>query len=326
MTLASLKYTKITGRFADLVGDLNTDSDELPDELWCDGGTITFTPSVSEITLTGESPQVKAKVRPITVTVDSLGYLTYNGQRRVYVESSKNPAKGRVNWTWRVDFAVTRGEQNVPFDSFSFIADADSDLASLTPVDTSPGVITLKGDKGDPGDDGTGSAVPSVLSVNTQTGNVTLTADDVAQGTAFKKYSVGEQAKLAAVEAGATNNTDADINGLADARIAANTGLVRTTGAQTLAGPITFSVAPVVPDASFATGKINGFTAAVRSIVLGILAEFGVRPTIYYTTPTATRTAIPGYSGPYKWDSADNVGVGDPVNSVSADRVEDRPA
>lgn len=326
MTLASLKYTKITGRFADLVGDL-TDNDELPDELWCDGGTITFTPSVSEITLTGESPQVKAKVRPITVTVDSLGYLTYNGQRRVYVESSKNPAKGRVNWTWRVDFAVTRGEQNVPFDSFSFVADADSDLASLTPVDTSPGVITLKGDKGDPGDDGTGSAVPSVTAVNTKTGNVTLTADDISEGVAFKKYTVGERAKVAAIEDGATNNTDADINGLADSRIAANTTIVRLTGNQTVAGVKTFSSAPIVPDASFAPAKVSGIDAYIDARITAMLAAYGVRPTIYYTTTSAARTIPTGYTGgKIVWDSADSVGIGDPVNSINGDRVEDRPA
>jgi hypothetical protein len=58
----------------------------------------------------------------------------------------------------------------------------------------------------------TATVTAPVTSVNTKTGDVTLTQDDVNDGTTYKRYSVTEKTKLAAIAAGATaNSTDATL-------------------------------------------------------------------------------------------------------------------
>lgn len=57
----------------------------------------------------------------------------------------------------------------------------------------------------------------SVASVNSKTGNVTLTQDDIASGSTNKAYTGTEQTKLAGVETGATaNDTDANLKARAN--------------------------------------------------------------------------------------------------------------
>ena len=52
----------------------------------------------------------------------------------------------------------------------------------------------------------------AVNSVNTQTGDVVLTQDDVLDGTTYKQYSLTEKNKLAGIAAGAEVNVNADWN------------------------------------------------------------------------------------------------------------------
>jgi hypothetical protein len=52
----------------------------------------------------------------------------------------------------------------------------------------------------------------AVSSVNTQTGDVVLTQDDILDGTTYKQYSLTEKNKLAGIAAGAEVNVNADWN------------------------------------------------------------------------------------------------------------------
>src|SRR5690606_1655409 len=58
-----------------------------------------------------------------------------------------------------------------------------------------------------------------------------------------------------------------DFNTAADARIAASTTVVKTTGNQTVGGTKTFSSAPSVPDGSFSIAKVSGLQTALNGKV-----------------------------------------------------------
>lgn len=275
MALVTLKTTVITGCVGELIGD-GSDVDELPDVPSPGyGGTITFTPLANEILLTAENPKRKLRVRPIVCQVDTNGYLLYNGLQRVTIPSSTNmglvPGVGafRSGWTWHVTYNVTRGGNNlVDFEPFDFIADEDDDLSLLTPVSSSPGTIVLKGDPGLPGG-GPGGGVASVNSItpDATTGNLVLTQDGVPNGAAAVQFTNAMNTKLAGIEALANATTDAHVIALADTEIANATTVVKTTGAQTIAGVKTFSAAPVVPTNSFPVAAITGLDQHILDVV-----------------------------------------------------------
>jgi hypothetical protein len=149
---------------------------------------------------------------------------------------------------------------------------------------------------------------------------VTLTLDDIPDTPAKVAMTPAERAKLAGIIAWTQAQIDARANAVIDAR----TDLVRTTGNQTIAGTKTFSAAPVVPDGSFAIAKLIG----LGQWFVDRMKEWGHRPIVRYVSTTTPRTLPPLYpaTDPIIWDSADLVGIGDPVNSINGDRVEDRPA
>jgi hypothetical protein len=152
---------------------------------------------------------------------------------------------------------------------------------------------------------------------------VTLTLDDIPDTTAKVAMTPAERAKLAGIQAGARGHRHRSTHG-STAVIDARTDLVRTTGNQTIAGTKTFSAAPVVPDGSFALAKVIG----LGQWFVDRMKEWGHRPIVRYVSTTTARTLPPLYpaTDPIIWDSADLVGIGDPVNSINGDRVEDRPA
>lgn len=135
-------------------------------------------------------------------------------------------------------------------------------------------------------EDGTFQVPPSsgggggaVTSVQGETGDVVLTAADVG---ALPSSYVAPVVSVAGrtgpvvlskgdVGLGAVDNTaDADkpvsaAQAAALAGKAADTAVVKLTGAQTVAGVKTFSSAPVVPDDSFPTAKVAGLVAALAA-------------------------------------------------------------
>jgi hypothetical protein len=83
----------------------------------------------------------------------------------------------------------------------------------------------------------------AVSSVNSQTGVVVLGADNIAESATRKWLTAAERVIIGGA--------------------AADSAVVKLTGAQTIAGIKTFSSAPVVPDASFAQAKVSGLAATL---------------------------------------------------------------
>ena len=136
---------------------------------------------------------------------------------------------------------------------------------------------------GTPG--GGGGAVDSV---NGQTGVVELTSEDIevtADGEPTgRNITQSLQVQFDVIYQFADNFNDAlqgkadtshthtasdvtDFNTAADARIAASTTVVKTTGNQTVGGTKTFSSAPSVPDGSFSIAKVSGLQTALNGKV-----------------------------------------------------------
>lgn len=266
--LTKLTYTTITGNLGAIVTD-SADATDIPD-FKALTGTVTFTPAVSVVRVDGvdvDAPRTLV-LAPITATLDTAGDIALHGVKHVKLLALDNPylgfdlAQGAPTYT--VSFNVQL--DGVKFDiapyAFNTIAGATRDIAALLPVASSPGVLTIRGLAGPEGPAGDGA----VDSVNGGTGHVILTLDDIADGVARAAMTTGQATKLSGIATGATANPDSQINTLADARIAASTTVVKTTGAQTVAGVKTFTSKPVVPDDSFASTKISGFTAAVQAL------------------------------------------------------------
>ena len=150
---------KVTGRYTSALMDAV--SNPIPAT-----GTITFTPQADYILSPNKATLLST---PIIAVLDSQGYLStaetskttqryirdirgayipkYRGINLQATDGETNP----TNWTWKVDFDLTVGDQKVKQESFSFSLPAGSeiDLTTVTPV---PGVAwysTIAGPKGD---------------------------------------------------------------------------------------------------------------------------------------------------------------------------------
>lgn len=148
---------KVIGRFVVVAPD-SDDVDTDPD-LVALKGIVTFTPAVDKVLSATE------QIFPVAVKayLDSEGYLTYKGERGVYLlspESDINPS----DWTWTVSFDLKYGSTEIDIDSFPiaippYIAGPDAenpdvgstavDLAASSPIPSSPGNAITKGDPGD---------------------------------------------------------------------------------------------------------------------------------------------------------------------------------
>lgn len=128
------------------------------------------------------------------------------------------------------------------------------------------------------------------------------TLDDISAGVTNRHFTTSDETKLDGIAVGASaNSTDAallsrpnhtgtqtastisDFGSAADTRIAAATDLVRTSGAQTVAGTKTFVAAPVVPDGAFTISKVTGLQATLDS-----KAETSIGSTIQGSNYTLT--------------------------------------
>ena len=150
---------KVTGRYTSAL--LDAVSNPIPAT-----GTITFTPQADYIL----SPNTATVLStPIIAVLDSQGYLStadtskttqrymrdirggyipkYRGVNLQATDGDTNP----TNWTWRVDFDLTVGDQKVKQESFSFSLPAGSeiDLTTVTPVPGVSGYSTIQGPQGD---------------------------------------------------------------------------------------------------------------------------------------------------------------------------------
>src|SRR5690606_35112184 len=110
----------------------------------------------------------------------------------------------------------------------------------------------LEGEKGDPGE------IPDVENF--------LTAEDLAGYVTSGDLSSALAGKADTSHTHTASNIT-DFNTAADARIAASTTVVKTTGNQTVGGTKTFSSAPSVPDGSFSIAKVSGLQTALNGKV-----------------------------------------------------------
>ena len=137
-----LTYTKITGTFVAVVGDLIEDEDALPNSRPLEG-TVTFTPEAERLKIGGESPRIIAP-KAIVAEIDSDGALSLNGAKGVYLLSSDSPGLSPTGFTYRVSFSLTLDGESVAFRSYSiFVTGEAVDLTELTPVDASAGTVTV---------------------------------------------------------------------------------------------------------------------------------------------------------------------------------------
>ena len=137
-----LTYTKITGTFVAVVGDLIEDEDALPNSRALEG-TVTFTPEADRLKIGGETPRIIAP-KAIVAEIDSDGALSLNGAKGVYLLSSDSPGLSPTGFTYRVSFSLTLDGEAVAFRSYSiFVTGEAVDLTELTPVDASAGTVTV---------------------------------------------------------------------------------------------------------------------------------------------------------------------------------------
>lgn len=297
--LTLLTYTKITGNLVGQVADSN-DADDAPQYVPLTG-TVTFTPDAPQklVRVLGGDKHRTVALTPVVATLDSAGDITTAGNKWAKILSPDNPyldIDGEP-FTYTVTFNVALNgvAVTIPAYSFNAVSGATLDLADIVPVVKSAGVITTKGPQGNPGPVSNGiGIVDQVNSVPPDVnGDVTLTLDNIPETSTRVAMSPAERSKLSGIAAGATQNTDTAINALADARIAASSVIVRTTGNQTVAGVKTFSSAPIVPDASFTPAKISGLDAYIDArIATGGGSSGGVLTNT--VAPAITGTATTG--------------------------------
>ena len=177
---------------------------------------------------------------------------------------------------------------------------ADSKISALTPATTPLSgteiIPVVQGgvNKRTTIDDILANDTDPVTSVNTFTGAVTLTQDNVGDGTTYKQYSATEKTKLAGVATGATaNDTDANLKARANhtGTQLASTISDFTTAAQTAApAETTTTVGTLISGATGKTTPVDadslGLSDSAASNVLKKLTWANVKATLktYFDT------------------------------------------
>lgn len=127
--------------------DIQGDSDRLP-ELAPIGGSLLFRPSRRSVRLIDPPPYVTYFLEDVRAYLDEFGVLRDDdGEVGVVLVSPFSSGLAEQGWTWEVLFSLEGGHT---FESFSFQIQPDEtkDLTELTPVDSSPGTITVMGPPG----------------------------------------------------------------------------------------------------------------------------------------------------------------------------------
>ncbi|WP_238840625.1 hypothetical protein [Prescottella equi] len=133
--LQPLEYCKVVGRFVATVAD-GVDTDDFPDAVALQG-SITFTPSLRSIKVATASPDPATVLpTPITVTLDTDGYVSWRGKRGVFLvapTSATNP----VDWNYTVTFDLALGSQRLQYPPFAI--DAPVYVPGSDPADPDSG-------------------------------------------------------------------------------------------------------------------------------------------------------------------------------------------
>lgn len=154
----NVPYGKVVGRFGVAIGD-GIDSDVYPDTT-PPTGTVTFTPTVPKVLVaTGAPDPITLELQPITATLDSSGYLTFNGQQGVWLVATDSTVTNPYGWTYTVQYNISYGGGVIDKSRFDIAvptsnlttASTWTDLTKATPVPTSTGNLITKGDPGPAG-------------------------------------------------------------------------------------------------------------------------------------------------------------------------------
>jgi hypothetical protein len=154
------------------------------------GGTVTFTPSVTQLIHTGSNVIILAQ--PITVALD------VNGAFTTKLVATDDIDLNPQDWTYTVSFALSGTAVRVTPFSITVPAGSTQDLADIIPVATSEGVLVTQGasayevavDNGFVGDEAAWVASLGGLQVfSAQTDTYTLVASDVSKVITMTKSS-----------------------------------------------------------------------------------------------------------------------------------------
>lgn len=145
---------KVVGRFLVGIGD-GTDADTLPDAA-VPTGTITFTPSVKKVLVANGSPDpFTFELQPITATIDSSGYLTFNNQTGVWLVATNDTNTNPTDFTYSVQYNIAYSGGVIDTSKFDIKVPASTtdpatwtDLTKAAPVPSSIGTAIVKGDPG----------------------------------------------------------------------------------------------------------------------------------------------------------------------------------
>lgn len=282
----NLTYGTLVGRYVRLVADPSGDVAEDVEPL---AGTVTITcdaPSVVAYTPDDQVSGGYTDVTPsrITMTLDSDGYLTYNGLARVALLATDGALTNPTAFTYTATFnLVTQDGAEVPKDFFHFQVPGGTtvSLPGLLPVDFSEGTLTVQGPPGVPGTGlnvAGGAATFSALpAASTKTGKVYTTAD-----TANAYYSDGATWVLLGTIQGPQGNVGPApiISATADTLTAGQPATVTVSGDPsnlTLAfgippGPPGQDSTLVVDDTTTSTAQVWSSTKTSAAITAGVAA------------------------------------------------------
>lgn len=146
------------------------------------GGTVTFSPSVSQLIHTTANLIILAV--PVTVA------LTVDGSFTTRLVATDDTDLNPVNFTYTVSFALTGTSIHVPPFAISVPAGSTQDLADIIPVAYSEGVLTVRGESayevasrnGFSGSEAAWVAsLGGIQTINPQTTNYTLVPTDVSK-------------------------------------------------------------------------------------------------------------------------------------------------
>lgn len=151
---SNVNFGHVTGRIIHAVGDTPDDPDRFPDARPA-RGTVTFRPTPQWLLNPGATPDPTVIVpNPVVCTLDEDGFLTDEaGARGVYLVASTDEDLNPVGWTYTVTINLVGLPTTWSF-SIEVPIDSEQDLASLSPVASSPGNAIVVGPPGPPGPPG----------------------------------------------------------------------------------------------------------------------------------------------------------------------------